>query len=206
MTNQSVIMPSETLDVKKRVILGAARDLLVQRGFQDVVLDDVARKAGVAKGTLFLYFRSKDELFSAAFADLVDHLGEALEVLPSSGKRGRGLLESTIGTILLHFDRNRDFMSQFGAGRFPGCGAKSSGKLLGKFSDNVRRTIAILRLCAKDGLVSPKELEFSAVALFGLCRSSAYHTLMTQNHRSLSLRTSKVADLFLRGVGSVESR
>lgn len=194
-------MSIDLLDAKKRRILGAARNLLVRRGFQDIVLDDVARRAGVAKGTLFLYYRSKEDLFSAVFADLVDQLGEALEALPLSGKRGRALLEETVRTMLLYFDRNRDFMSQFGAGRFPGCGAKSSGKLIGKFSENMRRAIAILKICAKDGLVGPKDLELSAVALFGLCRSSAYHKLMTKHHRPLSARTSKVMEIFLHGVG-----
>ena len=46
-------------DSTKRRILEAARRLLVERGAEGVVLDDVAKRAGVAKGTLFLHYKNK---------------------------------------------------------------------------------------------------------------------------------------------------
>ena len=46
-------------------IMAAALDLFVERGFAATKLDDVAARAGVSKGTLYLYFSSKEELFKA---------------------------------------------------------------------------------------------------------------------------------------------
>jgi AcrR family transcriptional regulator len=46
-------------------LLQAALALFVEHGFAATRLDDVARRAGVSKGTLYLYFDSKDELFKA---------------------------------------------------------------------------------------------------------------------------------------------
>jgi TetR/AcrR family transcriptional regulator len=46
-------------------LLEAALDLFVERGFAATRADDVAARAGVSKGTLFLYFQSKEELFKA---------------------------------------------------------------------------------------------------------------------------------------------
>jgi AcrR family transcriptional regulator len=46
-------------------LLSAALDLFVERGFAATRLDDVAARAGVSKGTLYLYFPSKEELFKA---------------------------------------------------------------------------------------------------------------------------------------------
>lgn len=46
-------------------IMSAALDLFVERGFAATKLDDVAARAGVSKGTLYLYFASKEELFKA---------------------------------------------------------------------------------------------------------------------------------------------
>lgn len=45
--------------------MAAALDLFVERGFAATKLDDVARRAGVSKGTLYLYFSSKEALFKA---------------------------------------------------------------------------------------------------------------------------------------------
>lgn len=46
-------------------LLSAALDLFVEKGFASTRVEDVARKAGVSKGTLFLYFPSKEDLFKA---------------------------------------------------------------------------------------------------------------------------------------------
>ena len=62
-------------------ILGAALTCFAERGFAATRLDDVAQRAGVTKGTLYLYFPNKEELFKAVVAQaLVPNLerGEAL--------------------------------------------------------------------------------------------------------------------------------
>jgi AcrR family transcriptional regulator len=50
---------------KRDAILDAALDIFVEQGFTPARLDDVAKRAGVAKGTLYLYFPSKQALFEA---------------------------------------------------------------------------------------------------------------------------------------------
>ena len=46
-------------------LLDAALDLFVEKGFAATRVEEVAARAGVSKGTLFLYFQSKEELFKA---------------------------------------------------------------------------------------------------------------------------------------------
>ena len=52
----------------RRRILEAARDVFFRDGFMPANLDEVAEKAGVAKGTLYRYFESKAELYVAVLA------------------------------------------------------------------------------------------------------------------------------------------
>ena len=52
-------------DARPGEIIAAALDLFSERGFGATKLDDVARRAGVAKGTLFVYFPTKQDLFRA---------------------------------------------------------------------------------------------------------------------------------------------
>jgi AcrR family transcriptional regulator len=62
-------------------ILGAALTCFAEHGFAATRLDDVAHRAGVTKGTLYLYFQNKEELFKAVVSQaLVPNLerGEAL--------------------------------------------------------------------------------------------------------------------------------
>jgi len=52
-------------DARPSEITGAALELFVERGYAATRLEDVAARAGVSKGTLYLYFDSKQELFKA---------------------------------------------------------------------------------------------------------------------------------------------
>jgi TetR/AcrR family transcriptional regulator len=52
-------------DARPGELLAAALDLFVEKGFAGTRAEEVAKRAGVSKGTLFLYFSSKEELFKA---------------------------------------------------------------------------------------------------------------------------------------------
>lgn len=52
-------------------LLEAALDLFVEKGFAATRVEEVAARAGVSKGTLFLYFPSKDELFKAVVRESI---------------------------------------------------------------------------------------------------------------------------------------
>ncbi|HYG91801.1 MAG TPA: TetR/AcrR family transcriptional regulator [Azospirillum sp.] len=52
-------------EARPQEIVDAALDVFTERGFAATRLDDVAKRAGVSKGTLYLYFPNKEELFKA---------------------------------------------------------------------------------------------------------------------------------------------
>ena len=67
-------------DARPQELLAAAIDLFVERGFAATRLEDVARRAGVSKGTLYLYYTNKEELFKAVVrGSIVPFIGEAEE-------------------------------------------------------------------------------------------------------------------------------
>jgi AcrR family transcriptional regulator len=82
-------------------ILAAALASFAERGFAATRLEDVAARAGISKGTLYLYFKGKEELFEAVVrATLVPNL-ERLEVLTASFKGSSArLLERLLLTIV----------------------------------------------------------------------------------------------------------
>ena len=69
---------------RREAILAAAFDEFTARGFAATRLDDVARRAKVAKGTIYLYFRDKEALFQDIIRSLVGPLIGALEAAPSA--------------------------------------------------------------------------------------------------------------------------
>ncbi len=75
-------------DARPEEIIAAALDLFVERGFAATRLDDVAARAGVSKGTLYLYFENKEDLFKAVVR------GNVLPVL----QHGEALVENFPGS------------------------------------------------------------------------------------------------------------
>jgi len=57
--------PSRRKQARPGELLAAALDLFVEKGYAATRVEEVARRAGVSKGTLFLYFASKEDLFKA---------------------------------------------------------------------------------------------------------------------------------------------
>ena len=78
-------------------LLSAALDLFVERGYTATKLDDVAARAGVAKGTLYLYFDSKEALFKAVIEQGIFPLLDEGEALLQQHKAdARSLLQAMI--------------------------------------------------------------------------------------------------------------
>jgi len=80
-------------EARPEEITAAALELFVEKGFANTRLEDVAARAGVSKGTLYLYFANKEELFKAVvrealvarlveFRGRIDHFqGSSFELL-----------------------------------------------------------------------------------------------------------------------------
>lgn len=68
--------------VKKRKILQAAVDLFVHHGYRKTSISDIANRAGVAKGTVYLYYQNKPEILIHAVADeKARYIGEVKPIL-----------------------------------------------------------------------------------------------------------------------------
>jgi AcrR family transcriptional regulator len=86
---------------RREAILAAAFDEFTARGFAATRLDDVARRAKVAKGTIYLYFRDKEALFQDIIRSLVSPLIAALEAAPSADQPLRVTIDHLV-RIFVH--------------------------------------------------------------------------------------------------------
>ena len=90
-------------DEKRDEILAAAEQEFARRDFHEVLMDDVAARAGVGKGTLYRYFPTKDELFlSTVLRGLDQSHGEFLEVFAEDAPL-ETILETAVARMLAYF-------------------------------------------------------------------------------------------------------
>lgn len=84
-------------DARPAELLAAALDLFVDKGYAGTRLDDVASRAGVSKGTLYLYFENKEELFKAVVREsVVARISETAEEIARYEGPSDALLEHIV--------------------------------------------------------------------------------------------------------------
>ena len=77
----------ERVEVKERAILSAARAAFLKHGFERARMAEIARRAGVAEGTIYIYYKTKNDLLQAVVLEFWDGIteGAARAVDPKAG-------------------------------------------------------------------------------------------------------------------------
>ncbi|HVX98445.1 MAG TPA: TetR/AcrR family transcriptional regulator [Pseudorhodoplanes sp.] len=85
---------------RREAILAAALEEFAVGGFAATRLDDIARRAGVAKGTIYLYFRDKEALFQELLRSMFSPLVDALSAMPAEDLPAREVAERMIAIFI----------------------------------------------------------------------------------------------------------
>jgi len=104
---------SSDADARRAAILAAARHVFAAKGFRDTTVDEIAATAGIAKGTVYLYFRSKRELYGAA---LTSGIGELATVVTARMAKARTLEQKVRAYVQAragYFDAHREFLKLY---------------------------------------------------------------------------------------------
>jgi len=97
----------------RRRILKAAREAFAEKGWDQTSMDDIAQKLGASRGGLYLYFRNKEEIFSAITKEWQEQLDELLRSSFSNGELvdGADILFETVSSSH-YLPINFDFIAQ----------------------------------------------------------------------------------------------
>ena len=94
---------------RERRVLESATRLFSERRFDEVLMDDIAQAAGVAKGTLYSYFPDKEELYFAVVFDGISRLNERLASGAGEATDPEKRLREIIQGLVSFLKRNRYF-------------------------------------------------------------------------------------------------
>jgi len=99
-------------DFRRGQILDAARNAFARHGLAGTTVSQIAHGADVAKGTVYLYFRSKDQILRALLDDAVAELYRDTVPLLAGADTVEDKLRRFLDATLAFFDRHRDFLEQ----------------------------------------------------------------------------------------------
>lgn len=186
---------------KRDAILRAAIETFAARGFFNAQVADVARTAGVAAGTVYLYFRGKDDLLISIFERTMK---DAIEAGRRSLEGRAHPLDRLREIARLHLDRlgrDRDLAIVFQVE------LRQSTKFMERFSATyLREYLGIIRDViaegqAKGAFRKPVNPTLAAKMLFGALDEMATNWILSRRKYSLVAETDAVIDLFVGGLG-----
>lgn len=123
---------SDDRAAKRERILDAAERVFAHRGFFAAKVADIAREAGVADGTIYLYFKSKDDLLISLFESRIVRVNQQLAVAVAAAPHPRAQLTAFVRTYLqliadqptaaevltIELRQSTKFMREYSARRF----------------------------------------------------------------------------------------
>ena len=104
------VLPPEAESAKRRQIMDGARRVFLADGFDGASMNDIARMAGVSKGTLYVYFPSKEQLFEAMIRE--DRRQQAERIVIPAGEPDPREALMAFGLRLLTLMTQPEMMAQ----------------------------------------------------------------------------------------------
>lgn len=158
-----------------QTIRDAAMRVIARKGMAAATMQEIADEAGVAKGTIYLYFRDRDELvektFESAMSDLHDRVEVALEKEGSFEEKLRAVLAAQIE----YFQANREFFRLYISLRYPEGSAQQQRRqkrhCQPQYKSRVERIAGVLREAMARGEI--RQLDPMRLALFIIEGSNA---------------------------------
>jgi TetR/AcrR family fatty acid metabolism transcriptional regulator len=162
---------------RRQAILQAARQVFARKGYEPATLEAVAREAGLAKGTLYLYFRNKEDLYFHT----VLHLLESLQASIQAQTEGpAGALEKLRALAVGQFDffvRHRDTLQLFAPFSNPSLARlhkRLIAPMMEKWAAHAQRVTALVEEGQRTGaLRRDLESRHIALAFIGMANQSA---------------------------------
>jgi AcrR family transcriptional regulator len=181
-------------------ILVCAAQLFAAARYDEVLMEDIAREAGVAKGTLYSHFADKDALYFAVVFDGISQLNERLRAAANEDQHPEEQLRSVMLAILSYFSQNRVFfrlLSMEDGKAGPG-GSESRQRWQTERSEQIDVIESVLHRGVASGDFRVPHPRLQAFVLRGMVRS----VLTSGEKLSVAEMVYVLVDTFLNGARS----
>ncbi|MBI3786599.1 MAG: TetR/AcrR family transcriptional regulator [Deltaproteobacteria bacterium] len=189
-------------DATRQAIIKCAGEVFSEREFHEVLTDDIAERVGMGKGTIYRYFRSKEELYLASIGDGLDGVHAAVKTVLETEAPLATTIEALVRTLIDYFWKRRDFFLLMHR-----LEPKLKPQQRSDWEKQRLETVAMVqkrieRAAARGG-VSHVNTRLAVEALFGMIRSLCVYRADSDRPEEL---TRLATQIFLRGVGAATAK
>jgi AcrR family transcriptional regulator len=185
-------------------LLDAARRVFGKSGFEAATIDEIAREAGVAKGTVYLYYRSKRSIYWAAVQEGIAELDARTRERVRRASTLHDAMSAFILTKVEYFDERRDFFRIYvqevsGQAARPAFGHTDFKPL---YQRQLRLLQAAVVAAISRGEIRKVDAAQTAGAIVDLTRGVVTRRLMRRRRTRAAAEVDAVVDLIWWGLAS----
>jgi AcrR family transcriptional regulator len=190
-------------EFRSQEILKAARKLFARKGLAGTTMDEIAQEVGLAKGTLYLYFASKHEIYLKELQRGAESLFEQTQKEMEAATGLRAKIHAFVWSRLRFAEENRDFyqiyFQEFSRQQHPEEISRECRAL------DRRRTKAletVLRDAHQSGEVRPMREALAASLIHDMTRSLILRRLKSDSKASIKEDCEFLCDFIINGIGT----
>lgn len=189
-------------EFRKQSICDAVMRVAARKGLKNITVQDIADEAGLAKGTIYLYFQSREEIIDRTLDNATGSLLEKLAEACQSCRGFREILEQRVLTQLQYFENNRDFFRVYLAMSEP------FGERRLKKHPTYLTYLAQLERLVREGMargeIRETNIERLAIVMSSVVRDIILHRMIEREPPPLEDDVRFAVDFIMRGTGGGE--
>jgi AcrR family transcriptional regulator len=183
-------------------ILDAARKIFAKKGFADATMDEIAATSGLAKGTLYLYFKSKRDVYLSTLQHGSTELLQRVTANTQEVTGVRAKLRATIATRVEYAEENRDFikiyLTEFINVTHPASINKDLRDVQLKLAQGVEQ---VLRDAVDHGEIQPLDVETIAFTIQDMIRSLTTRRVLGSSKKNREEDIDILCNFICKGIG-----
>ena len=188
---------------RKNEIMEAGLQLFAEKDFHEVTVDEIAERVGLSKGTLYLYFKNKDDLFFSIIQDKTNLLYKRLNATIEGDKPFTECLKNFVYTFLTFFEEHKPYFKIIHSERsrtdtndhyrLHQIGMKFFQMFIDIIDD-------LIKIGQRQKILRGIESSVLTKGLRGILNSFTFQRVFQGSSESLEKETEQILDLFLNGV------
>jgi AcrR family transcriptional regulator len=183
----------------KKMIFNAAITAFSQKGYHKSTMDEIAEVAGVAKGTLYYHFKSKEDIFKFVIEEgiktLEDEIKDKTEYYSSPIEKLRALCRIQLELSFKYMEFFKTILSQMWGDE------ERQAELRCAFDGYFKLIEGYLREAAGEGQISNGNFEMIAFNFFGITASTLVYSLVHGN-KDINELTDTMIEFIIKGISN----
>jgi len=185
-------------EFRKQSICDAAMRVVARKGLSSVTVQDIADEAGVAKGTIYIYFQSRNEILQRTMDNATENLIQKLATACRECRGFREILEQRVRTQIEHFEDNRDFFRLYLAMAEPF--GERRLKKHPTYQTYLAQVERLVREAIAHGEIRDTNIERLAIAIASVVRDIVLHRMIEREPPPVDDDVQFAVDFIMRGI------